>query len=263
MKREKSFVDKRRDNILEEISETPGIRVEDLAAKYQVSEVTVRRDLQVLEDEKKILRYYGGARILMPDPEDEREKRRLECRAAIARYAATLVDDNDTIFINTSSTALGILKYIRRHNVTVITNNARAISYDLPEGVNVILTGGEIRYPKEAMVGEFAERNLQKVYAKKSFIGCAGISAECGVTTEIANEVNLNELMMNRATQAAYVLADHTKVGVNSSFRTCGITRVRHLITDEYAEPAALKEIMDAGVSVFQVRNHMEEKKFK
>ena len=54
MKREKSFVDKRRDNILEEISETPGIRVEDLAAKYQVSEVTVRRDLQVLEDEKKI-----------------------------------------------------------------------------------------------------------------------------------------------------------------------------------------------------------------
>ncbi|HUM82402.1 MAG TPA: DeoR/GlpR family DNA-binding transcription regulator [Lachnospiraceae bacterium] len=255
MKRARSFVEKRREDILNNISSTPDISVEELAGLCHVSEVTVRRDLQILEDEKKIVRFYGGARVIEPDPFDEEEKRRLSCRDNIARYAAGLVNDNDTIFINTSATALGILKYINCSNVTVITNNARAVSYDLPEGVSVILTGGEIRYPKEAMVGEFAERNLQKVYAKKAFIGCAGISAECGVTTEIANEVNLNELMINRATRSSYVLADYTKVGNNSSFRTCSIGRVRHLITDVYADPAALKKITDAGVVVHQVSN--------
>ncbi len=252
MKRERAFVEKRRKQILGTLIENPGTHVDELAALFHVSASTIRRDLQYLEDQKKLRRYYGGA---VPAEDAARERDDGEVyRDLIARYAATLVEDGDTLVINTSTTALRILKYIRKKNVTVITNNARAIACDHPEGVNVILTGGELRYPKEAMVGEFAERNLQKCYAKQAFIGCGGISEECGVTTENANEGKLNELMMRQVTKKAYILADHTKIGKSGSFRTCGIDRVTHLITDEKAPEAVLDSFRDRGIQIYKVR---------
>ena len=97
-------------------------------------------------------------------------------------------------------------------------------------------------------------RNLQNIFAKKAFIGCSGISAQAGVTTEIANEVNVNQLMIEHATQEVYVLADHTKIGLSSSFTSCSIDRVKHLITDEKA-PADELELMKAqNVDVYQVK---------
>lgn len=253
MKRERAFVENRRQRILDKIISNPGIHVDELASLFEVSAITIRRDLQYLEDRKMLTRFYGGAipaeRALEGSKQDIVET----CREQIARYAATLVEDGDSLFINTSRTALQMLQYIKNQNVTVITNNGRAIACDHPDGVNVILTGGELRYPKEAMVGEFAERNLLKVYAKKAFVGCSGISAEYGVTTENANEVNLNELMIRRAAQTVYVLADHTKIETRSSFRTCGIDRVTHLITDELAPKETIDMYRERGIQVHQV----------
>ncbi len=111
-------------------------------------------------------------------------------RKIIARYAAAFVSENDTIFINTSSNALQILEYVECNNVTVITNNGKAIGREYCSGVNVVLTGGKLRHPKDAMVGDFTLRNLQHVYAKKAFVGCSGISAELGMTTEIFNDTD-------------------------------------------------------------------------
>lgn len=253
MKRERIFVENRRKEILDKIVSTPGIRVEELAELFGVSAITIRRDLQFLEDQNLLTRYYGGAspknQKHLPEEEDEVQM----YRDLIARYAATLVEDGDSLFINTSRNALSMVQYITCKNVTVITNNGRAIDCEHPVGVNVFLTGGEVRYPKEALVGEFAERNLSKVYARKAFVGCSGISNECGVTTENANEVYLNELMLTRATKAAYILADHTKIGHNSSFRTCKIERITHLITDEKAPAEILDVFREKGIQVHQV----------
>lgn len=253
MKRERAFVENRRKNILAAIIENPKIRVEQLAERFSVSPITIRRDLQVLEDHKKLTRFYGGAAPANEVCREEEQDEVSMYRELIARFAASLVEDGDSLFINTSRNALQMLQYVNKKNVTVITNNGRAVNSKQPPGVSVILTGGELRYPKEAMVGEFAERNLLKVYAKKAFVGCSGISPECGVTTENANEVNLNELMLRRATKAAYILADHTKIGVNSSFRTCGIERVKNLITDEKAPKEILDVFREQGVKVYQV----------
>lgn len=253
MKRERAFVENRRSQVLDKIIENPGIHVDELASLFDVSAITIRRDLQYLEDQKKLVRFYGGAVPTEQVMSGTRGDEAAVYRDLISRYAATLVEDGDSVFINTSRTALQILQYVKKKNVTVITNNGRAINNDHPDGVSVILTGGELRYPKEAMVGEFAERNLMKVYAKKAFIGCSGISDECGVTTDNANEVNLNELMLRRATKTAYILADHTKIGNNSSFRTCGIERVTHLVTDEKAPKAILDIFREKGIQVHQV----------
>lgn len=253
MKRERAYVANRRRAVLEKIVENPKIRVEELSRMFEVSPITVRRDLQFLEDQKMLTRFYGGAApTAYADEVASRDDVQIY-RMLIAKYAATLIEDDDSIFINTSRNALDIIRYVNKQNVTAITNNGHAIHCEISAGVSVILTGGELRHPKEQLVGEFAERNLLKVYAKKAFIGCSGISVECGVTTENANEVNLNGLMLKRATKAAYILADHTKLGHNSSFRTCGIDKVRYLITDEKASPEIVESFRERGIWVHQV----------
>lgn len=252
MKRERAYVEGRRRQVLEMLQRNPQVRVEELAKRLGVSVVTLRRDLQFLEEQKQIERFYGGARVSR-DADGYIDEVSI-CRDLIARYAASLVEDGDTIFINTSRNALNMVKYIKSRHVTVITNNVRAISLDKAEGVDIILTGGEVRHPKEALVGDFAIRNLQSVYARKAFVGCSGISARVGMTTEIANEVNVNELMVEHAGQGVYLLADHTKIGHNSSFTSCGIEMVKNLITDEMAPEEELELMRAQGVKVYQVR---------
>lgn len=248
MKRERACVDNRRNVIIEMMKENPEVRVDELAEKLGVSLITIRRDLQYLEDKKLLIRTYGGAIASMGTADELQMYRRL-----IAGYAAALVADGDTLFINTSRNALQLLEFIKANNVTVITNNGKAINHDCAPGVNVVLTGGELRHPKDAMVGDFALRNLQPIYAKKTFVGCSGISAEAGMTTELFNEVSINELMIAHATQEVYVLADHRKIGKNSSFISGPIDRITHLITDEKAPPEALEMIREKGVRVHQV----------
>ena len=248
MKRERACVDNRRNCIIEIMKENPEVRVDDLAEKLGVSLITIRRDLQFLEEKQLLIRTYGGA-VASMDTEDEVQM----YRRLIARYAAGLVDDGDALFINTSSSALRVMEYITSNNVTVITNNGKAINCERGPGVSVVLTGGELRHPKEAMVGDFALRNLQPIYAKKAFIGCSGISAEVGMTTGIFNEVSINELMIDHATEAVCLLADHTKIGKNSSFISCPIEKIKYLITDEKASEEALALIREKGVIVHQV----------
>ncbi|MGL6221133.1 transcriptional regulator, DeoR family [Lacrimispora sphenoides] len=252
MKREYALVEERREHILDIVRNSPKVSVNSLAEQCGISVITVRRDLQYLEDRKLLKRCHGGAIPIEKGPAQANEI--LLYRRLIASYAATLVDDNDTLFINTSSTALQILEYIKSRNVTVITNNGKAINSEHGAGVNIILTGGELRYPKEAMVGDLAVRNLQNIYAKKAFMGCSGISVMSGMTTEIMNEVCLNELMIEHTRSELYILADHTKIGKNSSFSSCSIGKVQHLITDEKAPEEILKEFKEAGVQIHQVK---------
>ena len=250
MKRERACVENRRSRIVEMMQIHPEVRVDVLAQKLGVSLITIRRDLQYLEEQKLLVRTYGAVST-RPSGADQDEVKIY--RMLIARYAARFVTDNDTVFINTSRNALQMLNYITCDNVTVITNNGKAVGYDYPPGVSVVLTGGELRHPKDAMVGDFALRNLQPIYARKAFVGCSGISAEAGMTTEIFNEVSINELMIDHATQEVYVLADHTKIGANSSFLSCRIEKIKCLITDEKAPEDALNLIREKGVQVYQV----------
>lgn len=250
MKREKKCVDDRRNHILKIMQSNPQVKVNELAKELDVSFITIRRDLEFLDSQKLLQRTHGGA-VLVNDETEEDEVQLY--RRLIARYASTLVEDGDTLFINSSSSALQMLHYVTSNNVTAITNNGKVISYDYGIGINVILTGGELRYPKEAMVGDYAIRNLQTVYAKKAFVGCSGLTPDSGMMTEIASEVSVNEIMVNHSTEAVYVLADHTKIGKISSFTSCSIEKVNYLITDEKAPADVLNELKGKGVKIYQV----------
>ena len=251
MKRERIYVEMRRKQILEAVRANPRVMVDELAQKFDVSLITIRRDLQYLEDQKLLVRFHGGAEPVLPEDSEQNEIQRY--RRLIAQYAATLVEKGDSLFINTSRNALQMLEYVKTRNVTVITNNGKALRMDYNDGISIILTGGEIRYPKEALVGDFAIRNVQNVFPKKAFIGCSGFSPVSGMTTEIAGEVKINELMIQNA-EEVYVLADHTKIGKKSSFTSSPVQKIGHLITDEKAPRQILDELADAGVKVHLVR---------
>lgn len=251
MKMNKAIVDERRNKIMKEIQFNGHASVEDLASKLNVSPLTIRRDLQYWEELGAVVRYYGGAKLVQNFVQNDDPNASNELyKHAIAKYAAQHVQEGDTIFINTSSTALLVLKYIRNKRVTVITNNGKAIFMEHDPLLSICLTGGELRIPKESMVGEFALNNLNRVSANKVFLGCSGINASSGMTTAILQEVAINEAMINRCIGETFLLADHTKIGVNHSFTSGHISSFNYLITDNLADQDELYPIKEAGVKV-------------
>ena len=251
MKASRSIVNSRREKILETVRSEGDVTVIALAEQLQVSPLTIRRDLQYLEEHKLLERFYGGARN--GGTEAARKNSRELRKEKIARYAASLVEDRDSIFINTSSTALAMVKYITSRRVTIITNNGNIINEENPSQATIILLGGELRYMKGAMVGDFTRNNLAQVTAKKSFMGCSGISPEVGMTTEMVSEVTLNQLMFQRVTGSSYILADSSKLGEKIGSVSCPPEKIENIITDADAPADMVRRFREIGTWVYQV----------
>lgn len=249
MKMNKEIVNERRKKVMQVIQKEGKAVVDDLAALLDVSPLTIRRDLQYWEEQGAIERYYGGARLVQSFVDDAAVDNNEPYKHAIAKYAAQYVEDGDTIFINTSSTALLVLKYIRGKRVTVITNNGKAIFMNHDPQVAIVLSGGELRIPKESMVGDFALNNLNRVSANKSFLGCSGIDINVGMTTAILQEVTINEAMINHCKGDVFLLADHTKIGNVHQFIASDVHKFNYLITDKMSDPSLLKEFDEIGVT--------------
>ena len=251
MKASRSIVNSRREKILETVRSEGDVTVTALAEQLQVSPLTIRRDLQYLEEHKLLERFYGGART--GEAEESRKNSRELRKEKIARYAASLVEDRDSIFINTSSTALAMVKYITSRRVTIITNNGNIINEENPSQATIILLGGELRYMKGAMVGDFTRNNLAQVTAKKSFMGCSGITPEVGMTTEMVSEVTLNQLMFQRVTGSSYILADSSKLGEKIGSVSCPPEKIENIITDADAPADMVRRFREIGTWVYQV----------
>ena len=254
MNRKKSILEQRRESLLEMIRHTDGqaFDIDKVSALLGISPVTLRRDLVVLQDQGLISRSYGKVSLIRDGKAAEPEISS-DILTRIAKRAAKLVAEGDIIFLNTSSTALRMLKYVEALNVTVITNNVLAVNTPHRPDMSILLTGGEVRYPKYAMVGDFAMRTLQSINANKCFVGCNGFSIDCGMTTENFNEVNINTLMLTQSRGPVYLLADHTKIGKNSSFTSGPAQLISHLITDSGTDAEMLQAFRDLGIQVTQV----------
>lgn len=255
MKRPRSSVDERRLEILKRIQEKDEIKVEELAEEFDLSLMTVRRDLQFLESRQLITRFYGGATArLTSRPLTEEEEIKMY-RQRIAQFATRFISSGDTLFINGSSTALDTLNFLQVSNVHVITNNGRAVGAKYPAGVTVTLTGGEIR--GHVMVGDYVMRNLLNTTADKTFIGCAAITSRGECCYNIPMEIGINEAMISRTTEGLYILADHTKIQKAGMLETryggCIYEHPWTLITDEKADPVAVEQLRSRGKQVYVV----------
>ena len=257
MRNSKKDVDSRQLNILNLVRELGEVRSEDIAKRYSISMMTVRRDLQVLEERRLLRRTHGGAVSFERGYSLEGISEDItRCRNKISEYAAALVETGDSLFINGSRTALNLLKYISGKNVMVCTNNGWAIGEDYASGVNIKFTGGEAR--EKIMVGELTMRNLLEMTADKTFIGCASVYDDGKFQYNIPNEIGINEAMISRTRKELYILADHTKLKRqehrDDSYGSCSYERALTLITDEAADPYVIEKLRQYGMKIVLVR---------
>lgn len=243
------IVHARRNKILEYLIEVKTATVEQLSEQFKVSIPTIRRDLTVLDDEKQITKFHGGAKIL-DDADYCPAKLHGKCKERIAYEAAKHVNDGDTIFINTSSTSLLMIKYIKNKHVTIITNNVKAVYVKRDPFVNIILTGGELRIPKETLVGDFATHNINQVKADKCFLGCSGINDT--LNTSVLQEAAINYAMQVNTLGNVFVLADSSKIGRTHSFVSSDLSLITHLITDSYSDKDTLNTFKNKGIKIIQ-----------
>lgn len=253
MKKDRKSVDARQQGILKLVQENGEIRSEDIASQFGISLMTVRRDLDFLEQKGRLRRTHGGAATL----EEYYNSRKInsevsECRDRISRHSASFVNSGDTIFINGSRTALNLLRYLGEKNVQVITNNGWALDEEYPHGVSVRITGGDLR--SRIMVGELTMQSILETQADKTFIGCAAVYENGEFVYDIPMEIGINEVMIAKTRQHLYILADHTKLHMRSerhnAYGSCTYDRPYTLVTDDQADPDILAQLRLSGADI-------------
>ena len=253
MKKDRKSVETRQQSILKLVQENGEIRSEDIASQFGISLMTVRRDLDFLEQKGRLRRTHGGAATL----EEYYNSRKInsevsECRDRISRHSASFVNSGETIFINGSRTALNLLRYLGDKNVQVITNNGWALDEEYPNGVSVRITGGDLR--GRIMVGELTMQSILETQADKTFIGCAAVYENGEFVYDIPMEIGINEVMIAKTRQHLYILADHTKLHMRSerhnAYGSCTYDRPYTLVTDDQADPDILAQLRLSGADI-------------
>ncbi|SUO93575.1 DeoR/GlpR family DNA-binding transcription regulator [Suttonella ornithocola] len=242
----------RQKQIIDLIKIEKRIRAKVLAEQFFVSELTIRRDLDILQDAGLIRRFHGGAEYLPPN-EQEINKEINQRKLAIAKAAANAVQDSETLFVNSSSTALLTLAQIKYKHLTVITNNCKALSLEVDARVKLVLCGGDISFPKEALTGEFALSSLNMVTASKAIMGVSGLSLETGMTTATLAEIAVNEKMLARTSGERIIVAESYKLGHNSTFVSGRISDFDTLYTDSDADKNFIQQLREQGINVVLV----------
>ena len=251
MKSSKGVVFKRQQRILQLLQENQEMTVEDLSKELEVSEITIRRDLQQFEDQGVIERFYGGARFLAGKIKQENVEQIQynSMKKNIARRAAGLVRDHNMVFINSGSTAFLLLNFLADANVTILTNNGRSIFKKTSTKASVVISGGEIFEQKKSLVGDFAINSFSKARADICFLGVGGISKN-GISTYALPETAVNRVILERTTGHRIIVTEGFKVGRDSNFHTADCNMITHLITDHSADPETIAYLKSIGVKV-------------
>ncbi|MCI5621621.1 MAG: DeoR/GlpR family DNA-binding transcription regulator [Lachnospiraceae bacterium] len=240
--------------ILEKVNQNKSVKLTELCELLGASESTIRRDLASL-DEKGLLKKVHGGAVSMDDhtlnlvEQDMEKKSKMftEEKIAIARYASSLVDDDDFVFIDAGTTTEKMIGFLPDKNVTFVTNAFVHAKKLAQRGFKVYIPAGEIKLTTEAIVGAECVSSLQSYNFTKCFIGANGISLSAGVTTPDRNEASIKAAAVMNS-QTAYVLADHSKFDQIAPITFASLGSVK-IITDKlmdrkYLSKANIKEVM-------------------
>ena len=241
--------------IMEFLKSNKRADVAQLSSLLKVSEVTVRKDLERLERDGLLLRSHGGAilneHLLLEPSFAEKEDQWIDEKKAIAQAAVALITDGMTVAIMTGTTLSHMAKLLmERQRVNIVTNAVNmATELMHADGVNVFLTGGNIRRSTYALVGEMAERSLDGIYVETAFIGVNGFSLTQGLTTPSIEEARVVKKVMENA-QKVVVAVDHTKFNHVAFFRICTIEQIHTVITDARTPADQIEQLRDKGITV-------------
>lgn len=241
--------------IIEKVNKDGQVKVHDLCDEFDVSSVTVRKDLKFLEEKGMLYRMHGGATQTNPYATDrhvnEKEKIHFSEKMEIGKVAAKMVTVNDSILIGSGTTVLSLAKHIKpQENLTVITS-ALNVALELNQHleIEVIQLGGILRKRSSSVTGLTAENNLCDFSCSKFFLGVDGIDLEFGLTTANAMEARLNREMI-KVSQKTIVLADSSKFGKRGFGRICGFDDIDEIITDNKISDYTRETLEEYGIRV-------------
>jgi len=244
-------IDSRKNQILKMLSIYESLNVDVIVRELGVSEATIRRTLNTLEQEGKIIRTLGGARLtpqLAPEYSFLKQAViNVEQKEMIGRYAAALVEKSDILFLDSGTTVLSVAKALARRielkeitDLSVVTNSI-IVAEVLGNLCKVFLLGGEVRLFRKDISGPIAEKSMRMFRANKAFIGTDALSIKDGLMTTDAYTSKIDEEVIKRSNQVILV-ADSSKFNKYSLVSFAKITDINIIITDNQLDEEIKKE---------------------
>ena len=247
--------EERRREILDALHRDGRVLVKDLARRFQISQITIRKDLEFLDGQGVIQRTHGGALPLragaLLDPTvREKEKLHRKQKTKIALAASRLVEEGQSVLLDSGTMTMAIARALKgMAQLTVITNALNIAAELAGTHIDVILTGGMLRKNSFSLVGPLAERTLRQLSADVLFLGVDGFDTKAGLFTPnlLESEVNRAMVEISRRTIA---VCDSSKFGRRSLCNIMPVTMVHEVITDKQIPKADLAALKDAGIEV-------------
>ncbi|WP_028610248.1 DeoR/GlpR family DNA-binding transcription regulator [Paenibacillus harenae] len=251
------LVAERYDKIVQLVNERGSIRVTELSELCQVTEETIRRDLDRLEQAGRLRRSHGGAvsvKDQQPEiPYFEREVTRADEKKRIAEAAVRLIQPQDRILLDASSTAWYMAASMPDIPLTVLTNSIKvAMELSGKERIEVISTGGILAARSLSYVGPLAERSLDAYHVDKAFFSCKGVHMERGVSESNELQARIKQKMVGMAEQVI-LLADSSKFGVQAFTHVADMSEIDAVITDTHLSGELLAQLKEKQITVTTV----------
>jgi DeoR/GlpR family transcriptional regulator of sugar metabolism len=244
----------RRQSLLDILREQPGLSVPELAEALDVSEGTVRNDLNALEQQGLLTRVHGGA-ILNQQAEFQnnsfirRYQQNAAAKLAISREAAALVHDDDSILLDASSTAYYFAKALSKHRRLRVVTNGFEVARELAQNTSntVILIGGVVNNESSSATGLLSEHIIDELRTQKAFLSCSGFSLERGMTEVYLAEAQLKRKVIE-SSQELFALVDSSKFGKEDLTSFARPERITRLLTDQNLSAEWAERLRQAGI---------------
>lgn len=244
----------RRARLLAALRNMDVMRVQELAGVLNVSEITIRRDLDELEALGAVERFRGGARLPARGLQETQREPLFDLdirKCRIAARAAAFVHPGDTVMLSGGTTTLAVFREIAAMDIRIVTNNAMIIG-DMNDRVRAELffLGGEYNHRTRALNGDLTNLTLNEIHGTICILGTNAISQKAGLTSSVYAAAFVNRLMAKQCENRVVVVADASKIGVTVEFQSLPLIKVQRLVTDADADPAEIAAYRSVGVDV-------------
>lgn len=256
----KQFVEERRMRIVQYINENRRADVYELAKEFSVTEVTIRRDLILLEDAGKLIRTHGGAiscldrSIWQTTNIRSRLEKETEEKERIANFVASQISDGESLFLDSGSTSLLVARALLTRRRLMVVTNSPSVSQTLA-GVNenrVVITGGELEKNTDSIIGTSCEEFLKQYRTDKAILGISGILIPDGYFAANPQEAAVKRIMSNNAKVSIYA-ADSSKIGTTAFAFVESLKSPDLLVTDSNVSEDNLTKLKQYGANVVTV----------
>ena len=247
----------RRMLILSELEKHGQVSVNDLSESLGVSSVTIRNDLEQLEKKNMLLRARGGAMKISQNhvgldyPLSDKQKKHLTEKKEIGKKAVELIEDGNTIILDSGSTTFEVAKNLGKFEELTVITNAINVANLLAEykNINVIVPGGTLRKNSMSLVGILAEKGFQNYFCDQLFLGVDGFDTNYGISTPNIEEAHLNQIMIGMS-KKVIVVADSSKFNHRGFAFIAPVTKIHTLITDKGSPGDGRAKLEALGIEV-------------